>query len=171
MHLSMQITIQVHYTIQAFTNIFFNGVMLALFQTLMHMLIRCNQRHLFSELTVIAPLDSTASILNPVNHFSTSPWTGKSKTYVYTFAFMLDHHSSCPCPLLDLLLIITMFMLHLHVIFVVINLSTYDHFLLLCLHTFLTNSISNLSLITKTKLGLSISPFLVIDDNTHKDMK
>jgi len=27
------------------------------------------------------------------------------------------------------------------------------------------------SLITKTKLGLSISPFLVIDDNHHKDMK
>jgi hypothetical protein len=27
------------------------------------------------------------------------------------------------------------------------------------------------SLITKTKLGLSIFPFLVIDDNHHKDMK
>jgi hypothetical protein len=34
------------------------------------------------------------------------------------------------------------------------------------------NDISNLvSLITKIKLGLSISPFLVIDDNHHKDMK
>jgi hypothetical protein len=36
----------------------------------------------------------------------------------------------------------------------------------------LTHGISNLvSLITKTKLGLSISPFLVIDDNHHKDIK
>jgi hypothetical protein len=47
-----------------------------------------------------------------------------------------------------------------------------SHVLLMPNSKHLTRGISNLmSLITKTKLGLSISPFLVIDDNHHKDMK
>jgi hypothetical protein len=47
-----------------------------------------------------------------------------------------------------------------------------SHVLLMPNSKHLTHGISDLvSLITKTKLGLSISSFLVIDDNHHKDMK
>jgi hypothetical protein len=51
---------------------------------------------LIHEMTVIAPLDSRLSILNPVNHFSTHLETGKRKSYHYTFAliisFYVHHH-------------------------------------------------------------------------------
>jgi len=65
-------------------------------------------------MTVISPLDSRLSILNPVNHFSTQLRPAKVKPYVYTFAlitlllvyhhdlhFMLhlfcDHVATFPC--------------------------------------------------------------------------
>jgi len=46
-------------------------------------------------MTVISPLDSRLSILNPVNHFSTHLRPAKVKLYVYTFAlitFLLVYH-------------------------------------------------------------------------------
>ena len=39
-------------------------------------------------MTMISPLDSRLSILNPVNHFSTQLRTEKAKLYVYTFALI-----------------------------------------------------------------------------------
>jgi len=58
-------------------------------------------------MTVISPLDSRLSILNPVKHFSTQLRPAKGKPYVYTFALItllpIYHH--------DLY-----FMLHLFVI-------------------------------------------------------
>ena len=47
-------------------------------------------------MTVISPLDSQLSILNPVNHFSTHLRPAKVKPYVYTFALitllLVYHH-------------------------------------------------------------------------------
>jgi hypothetical protein len=104
-------------------------------------------------MTVIAPLDSRLSILNPIDYFSTHLYTGKRESYDYTFALIISflvHHlcacspsslSSCTC---DLMAIIIML------------LAPSSH-VLLCLTQFTWhNDINNLmSLITKTKLGLS----------------
>jgi hypothetical protein len=106
---------------------------------------------------VIAPLDSRLCILNPVNHFSTHLRPAKEKPYGYTFALiplfhvhllMLDHHNHhfmCITTSCDLVAI-TLCHILLH------------HVCCLCLtHSTWYNSISNLvSLITKTKLGLSM---------------
>ena len=47
-------------------------------------------------MTVISPLDSWLSILNPVDHFSTHLRPAKVKPYVYTFALitllLVYHH-------------------------------------------------------------------------------
>jgi hypothetical protein len=43
-------------------------------------------------MTVIAPLDSRLSILNPINHFYTHLETGKRKSYHYTFALIISFH-------------------------------------------------------------------------------
>jgi len=47
-------------------------------------------------MTVISPLDSRPTILNPVNYFSTQLRPAKVKPYVYTFAlitlFLVYHH-------------------------------------------------------------------------------
>ena len=47
-------------------------------------------------MTVISPLDSRLSILNPVNHFFTQLRPAKAKSYVYTFALitllLVYHH-------------------------------------------------------------------------------
>ena len=47
-------------------------------------------------MTMISPLDSWLSILNPVNHFSTQLRPTKVKPYAYTFAFitllLVYHH-------------------------------------------------------------------------------
>ena len=47
-------------------------------------------------MTVISPLDSRLSIINPVNYFSTHLRPAKAKPYVYTFALitllLVYHH-------------------------------------------------------------------------------
>jgi hypothetical protein len=40
-------------------------------------------------MTVIAPLDSRLTILNPINHFSTHLRPAKGKSYEYTFALII----------------------------------------------------------------------------------
>jgi len=48
-------------------------------------------------MTVISPLDSRLSILNPVKHFSTHLRPAKAKPYFYTFALitllLVYHHN------------------------------------------------------------------------------
>jgi hypothetical protein len=110
---------------------------------------------LIPELTVIAPLDSRLSILNPINHFSTHLRPAKAKPYDYTFALItlfhvhlhmldhLDHHFMCISTSCDLG---HHFMPH----------APSSRVLLMPNSNHLTYGISNLvSLITKTKLELS----------------
>jgi hypothetical protein len=86
-----------------------------------------------------------------------STWSSSPSFYVHSFMILLIISYTRSCGLVA----ISLCHLLLH------------HVCCLCLiQTTWHNGISNLvSLITKTKLGLSISPFLVIDDNHHKDMK
>jgi hypothetical protein len=88
-------------------------------------------------MTVIAPLDNRLSILNPVNHFSTHLETDKRKFDYYTFALIISFH------------------VHHH--YLQVHAPSPSSLVLLCLTQItLHNGISYLvSLITKTKLGLS----------------
>jgi hypothetical protein len=146
----------------------------------MHMLKTLIKWHLIPELTVIAPLDSRLCILNPVNHFSTDLRPAKGKTlWLYLCLALLD-----PSPVLDHHVHHFMCISTMIVISCPCTISLWScghqslpqtpspHVLLMPNSNHLTHGISNLVLlITKTKLVLSISPFLVIDDNHHKDMK
>jgi hypothetical protein len=129
---------------------------------------------------MIAPLDSRLCILNPINHFSTHLRPAKGKPlWLYLFLALLYPSPSLDHHVLHIMCISTMIIISCSCTISLWSCGHHSwppipssHVLLIPNSKHLTHGISNLvSLITKTKLGLSISPFLVIDDNHHKDMK
>jgi hypothetical protein len=99
---------------------------------------------------MVIPLPCTLS-------FFSSTWSSCPSFYVHSFIILLIILCTKTCGLVAISLC---------------HLLLYHVCCLCLLQTTWHNGISNsVSLITKTKLGISISLFLVIDDNHHKDMK
>jgi hypothetical protein len=113
---------------------------------------------LIHELTVIAPLDSRLSILNPVNHFSTHLRPAKANPMIIPLPWTLCSMSIFSC-------LITMIIISYPCTISLWSCGDHSlphtpssHVLLMPNSIHLTHVISNLvSLITKTKLGLSTS--------------